>query len=91
MNRIINSKFYEFCQNNSGGSLEDCENAMQEYADQKSEKRAVAFAEWKDRNTAISELGGYFLTSTNVPIYFKRLYKDSSDLYQYWLTNVKNK
>lgn len=61
-------------------------SAMTEYADQESEKRAVAFAEWKDKKTYIVNSSSIFLTSEG-----SVSFDNYSDLYQYFIENIYNK
>lgn len=67
----------------------DVLEAMQEYADQEKEKVAVAFAEWLSKNCIQAPYGfGWRIYDPEEELW---VYRNPSDLYQYFITNVYNK
>lgn len=83
LQKYLSSKDYSF----GVLSLEDCEKAMQEFADEHSAQIAVEFAGWM-RSKHVNLIAAKLV---KIDEQGKRILPTSSDLYQYWLTNVKNK
>ena len=94
LNKIANENSYEDCGEymydaHTHTQVEAACAAMDEYAAQESEKKAVAFAEWKQYHTEYTfrDVCDYYII---LHINDNKTYS-LPDLYQYWIENVYNK
>lgn len=85
---ILNNGKHFFKDQLNGWFVEGTLSAMQEYADIQSEKKAIAFCNW--RNEYVNELTHEYMiyTKGSEPAI---LVNDEIELYQYWFNNIYNK
>ena len=86
--KVLNEKLVEASLTLAQNEYKIILSAMQEFADIESEKKAIAFSNW--RQEYVNELTHEYMIYTK-GVEPAIIVNDESDLYKYFITNVYNK